>query len=341
MRFHATLRDDERDLFERELDSFVPPRVFDAHAHLSAKAHYQAGQYGQTQSESLPEVVGLDLYRDAVGGMLPGRQLDGLFIPGALAADPEMINGFIAEQIRDEPRCRGVMVVRPDMDADYVREQAQRLGMSGLKCYHLLTNRGAGQSAETTPTWDAEIPDYLPDHLVAVADELGLTITLHMVKARALAEPTNQVAIRDYCERYPNMRMILAHAARGFNPHHTLEGIGSLAGLDNVWFDCSAVTDCGAIEAILQAFGPERLLYGTDFTVSHFRGRCVAIGDSFLWLYEDSVDWSQASHTELRPIFVGLESLRCLKLAARHARLTDTQVEAVFHDNAAALLGVG
>jgi len=51
------------------------------------------------------------------------------------------------------------------------------------------------------------------------------------------------------------MRLILAHAGRGFNPHHTILGIDSLRGLQNVWFDTSAVTDSGAVEAIINAFG--------------------------------------------------------------------------------------
>ena len=56
----------------------------------------------------------------------------------------------------------------------------------------------------------------------------GLCITLHMVKARAVADPSNQHWIRHYCETYPDMQLILAHTARGFNPYHTIEGLAAL-----------------------------------------------------------------------------------------------------------------
>ncbi len=335
MIFATALRDDERELFQRELDAFVPPRVFDAHAHLYERSHFGPQSFANAYVDTMPQRMTLADYRRHVAGLLPGRTVEGLFIPMALDGDPAVINGFIAEQVRPQPRSRGAMVVRPEMEPDYIRQEVRRGGFASLKCYHLLAaNKPAG------PSWDADIPDYLPEHIVRVADECRLSIILHMVKLRALADPRNQEAIRHYCRTYPNMRMVLAHAARGFNPHHTVEGIGSLKGLQNVWFDTSAVTDCGAIEAIIDTFGHERVMWGSDFYVSHFRGRCVAIADSFVWLYEDSVDWSSAMHTRLQPVVVGLESLRCLKLAARHARLSDRQVDDLFWGNAARLYGI-
>jgi len=42
----------------------------------------------------------------------------------------------------------------------------------------------------------------------------------------------------------------------------------------------------------------------------------------------------------LQPVFIGLESLRVLKQAAWHRRLTDGQIEDIFANNARRLLGV-
>ena len=135
------------------------------------------------------------------------------------------------------------------------------------------------------------------------------------------------------CSKYPDVRLILAHAARGFNPHHTMQGIDALRGLSNVWFDTSAVTDSGAFESILRTFGPRRLLYGSDFPVSQIRGRCVAFGDSFLWLTAENTRF-EAPYGMVEPALVGHESLRSLKIAAQSVGLTDTDVEAVFYGNA-------
>lgn len=46
--------------------------------------------------------------------------------------------------------------------------------------------------------------------------------------------------------------------------YHTIEGIGSLAGLTNVYFDTGAICEAGAIHACIKAFGSKRVMYGSD-----------------------------------------------------------------------------
>jgi predicted TIM-barrel fold metal-dependent hydrolase len=330
---HVTEADLE--LFRRELDSFVPDVICDAHMHLWAKSHLPPTGY-EAFRELEEDVIDMAAYQQRMAELLPGRRVvGGLILPGSVGALREQIaaqNALTAAEVAGNPRWRGSMLVSPDMDPEHVRREVRRLGLSGLKCYHAQSGLSI--------TWDADIPAYLPEAQVKVAHEEGLCITLHMVKARAAADRSNQHWIRHYCETYPDMQLILAHAARGFNPYHTIEGLAALAGLPNLWCDTSAVADAGAYEAIIEVLGHERLVYGTDFPVSHLRGRCVAIGDGFVWLYDDTLDWQTASFQPLHPVFVGLESLRVLKQAAWHSRLTDSQVEDIFCNNGRRLLGL-
>jgi glutamate-1-semialdehyde 2,1-aminomutase len=113
-----------------------------------------------------------------------------------------------------------------------------------------------------------------------------------------------------------------------------------MQGVPNLWFDTAAVTDCGAFESIIRTVGHDRLLYGSDFFISHLRGRALAVGNGFIWLYEDTLDWTQFGHAEARPTLVGLESLRCLKVAALSLGLSDSQVEDIFCHNARRMLGL-
>jgi predicted TIM-barrel fold metal-dependent hydrolase len=318
----------DRELFGRELDSFVPDEICDAHMHLWAKSQLPpTGWEAFRQLEE--EIIDLAAYRRRMTELLPGHRVaGGLILPGAVAATGAQLvaqNELVAAQVAADKGWRGAMLVSPEMDPEYVRGEVRRLGLSGLKCYHVRSGKAV--------TWDADIPDYLPEAQVKVAHDERLSITLHMVKARAVADPSNQHWIRHYCETYPDMQLILAHAARGFNPYHTIQGLAALRGLPDLWCDMSAVTDVGACEAIIELLGHDHLLYGTDFPVSHLRGRCVAIGDNFVWLYDDTLDWDTVSFQPVRPVFVGLESLRVLKQAAWHRRLTDSQVEDIFSNN--------
>ncbi len=206
----SAARDVDREFFNRELASFVPDRVFDAHTHVWNAA------VASFASLDLPPTVGYDEYISLMEDLHPNRKLGALLIGSASPQRPDGRapgNQWVADQVaRDPTFYRGEFFIRPEDDPEWVRQEVRRLGLHGLKCYHTF--------ASQQPTWEVSIPDYLPERLVKVADEEGWVITLHMVRSRACADPDNIYWIRRYCEKYPNMRLILAHSARGFQPAH-------------------------------------------------------------------------------------------------------------------------
>ena len=325
------LREHEAAFFERELASFVPDRVFDAHCHLWPAEHDEA----VWNCNAWGEAVGFTDYRARVDLLHPGRDVAAMFLPlpEPNAALHPAQNDWITEQTHADPtgRSRGSYFVRPGDDPALVREQVRMRRLHGLKCYH--------NQAATKPTWEADIEAFLPEDLVAVADELGLTITLHMVKRRAVADPANIATIRRYCETYPNMRLILAHSARGFCAAHNVEGLPHLRGLDNLWFDTSANCDPMAHIAIIKTCGHERLMYGSDFHISHMRGLSLTAADGFLWLYDHTPVWGE-KQGRVEPVMVGLEHLRSIKWACWSLGLSDGQIEDIFWNNAARLFDV-
>lgn len=321
----------DRELFDRELNSYVPEKIFDAHAHWYRADHFPADSV-PALVKSGPPVAGSDEFDRQMELITPGRKTEGLFFPFPhTTVDVDAENEFLFEELKKRPQSRGQMLITMQQDPEFIRQTVRRCGFVGLKCYHVYSSR--------RPTFDSFIEEYLPEEQVRIAHEEGLSITLHMVRARALSDPANQQTIRRYCETYPNMRLILAHAARGFNAHHTIMGIESLRGLSNVWFDTSAVTDSGAIEAIINVMGHQRVLYGSDFPVSHLRGRCVALGDSFLWISADNAKLD-VPYAKLELALVGHESLRTLKVATMSTRLPDSQVEDIFYNNGVELFGL-
>jgi glutamate-1-semialdehyde 2,1-aminomutase len=316
--------DEDRNFFKRELETFVPDKIFDAHAHL-----YKLDTVSWPL-KGLPAEVGYQEYQALIQDIHPRRRTAALFIPDFSPGTKHLIpqgNEWISQQIRPTRDCVGGFWVKPEDDPEWVRQEVKRLKLRGLKCYHTM--------AGAAPTWDAQIPDYLPERLIKVADEEGWFITLHMVRSRAAADESNQSWIQRYCQHYPNMKLILAHSARGFQPAHNLEGLHALRKIDNLYFDTSANCEPIAHQAILRIIGHEKLLYGSDFFVSHWRGRSVAAADYFVWLYEETPVWGK-----INPVLIGLEHLRSLKWACWSERLTDAQVEDVFWNNAAKLFGI-
>ncbi len=318
------------EIWDRHLADFVPVDAFDAHAHLWRVR--DLGSPTPALAAAGPEVVTRATYDERLSMWMPGRcPSGGLYFPfPTRALDVEAANRHLAEEMKNDPQSRGLMIVTPRQDPGEVERQIQADRFVGFKVYHLF--------AERTDTLFAPAREFIPAWAWEIADQRGLSIMLHMVLPRALAEPENQRYIREHCVRYPGAKLILAHAARGFSGKHTVEGIEAIRGLDNVYFDTSAVCEPAAFEAILKVFGPTRLFFGSDFCVTEMRSRCVDLADGFLWLDEICADFRRSRFA--RPTFLGIESLLALKQACLNQYLTAGDIEEIFCLGARRLLGL-
>ena len=219
----ALIQAEDRDFFERELASFLPDRVFDAHAHVWAHRNMHPSR----RITSLPRDGDFKEFSRMLRALHPGRVCAANIFHRI--CPPEHFEGanlWTSRQVRCDSRYRGLFLTSPEADPEWLRQEVRRLGLAGLKCYHVY--------AKVKPTWEAQIPDFLPESHVRVAHQEGWAIMLHMVRSRACADPGNLRWIRHYCTTYPNMRLILAHSARGFQPAHNLEGLPHLKGLGSI-----------------------------------------------------------------------------------------------------------
>ena len=318
---YPEIRPHDLELYRQELAGFVPPNAFDAHAHLYTVQglNLDVG----TRSEDAAARQGIRRYQRSVSSWM-GEDCPkaGLYFAAPVSdrVDVAGENQFVEQEVAQNSGSRGLMLIRPRDDPHAAEAALRRKRFSGFKVYHVF--------ARAADTYRASIGAFLPDWAWQLADQYGLVVTLHLVRRRALSDPENQRYICEHCSRYPNAKLILAHAARGFCARHTIDGINSLRGLDNVFFDTAAICESGALESVLRLFGPSRLMFGTDWPVCNARGRCVSVGDGFFWLHEHTADFQTAAFCN--PTLIGIESLLALKQAAQTCRLSDSEVERVF-----------
>jgi glutamate-1-semialdehyde 2,1-aminomutase len=50
------------------------------------------------------------------------------------------------------------------------------------------------------------------------------------------------------------------------------------------------VTEAGATNAIIRAFGSKKVMYGSDWPVAEGRGKCISLGESFIWITPHNID---------------------------------------------------
>ena len=321
-------------LLAEELREFPPARVFDAHAHI-----WDEWAFGEISAFSAagPQKGTFEAWRDHLAPLFRDSTLiGGLFMPVCHPSGDDSMrrldaaNRFLVQELEKAPDSRGHLFIAPEYPVEAVVRYLENAHVVGFKPYHTWSGE--------KPTWQAPMHTYLPEWAWELADERELTITLHMVRDRAIADTENQREIREMCTKYPNARLILAHAARCFHAPNAV-GLSALRGLTNVWFDTSAICEAAPLVAILKEFGTKRIMWGTDFPVCEIRGRSVTIGDGFAWAQFDTLDWD-SSQVPANPVLVGLESLRAMREAAGILGLNRRDIEDIFCNNALRLLGI-
>lgn len=314
-------------LLDRVLEGFVPSRIFDIHAHLFHSRHFAEG--------SRPEFLepdrgyGMEAFQTAMRLWLPGREVDGLFF-GYPSAGNDRVgeNAWVQSQLDEKGNSRGLVLVAPGDDPAEVERLLSEGLFVGIKPYRLY--------AQVVDTKEAEIETFAPEWMWELCHRYKGVMMLHIMLAGGITDPRNVEAITRLCGRYPGCKLVLAHVARSFHYRHARDGLRHLVELDNVVVDTSAVTQAGAFRAALEVLGPKRVLWGSDYMVSEFRGSCITQGDGFSWIHPELVERGLTVFGQFTT--VGIESLMCLREACEDVGLTQSDVEDVFRENAIRLL---
>jgi len=224
-------------------------KIFDAHAHIFPEgiAHravdavgefYHLPMRGGGTSEQLLRLGG----EAGVGG----------YLVQAVATTPHQvssINDFIAKEAAAHREYVGFMTLHPAMDAPEAEiERAAGLGLCGIKLH------------PDFQVFDIDAPRALP--IYREAERRGLPILMHMGdERRDFSAPRRLAAV---LERFPGLRVIAAHLG-GYR--HWKEAQDCLTGSGALFDTSSSLAFLPPEEAaaLIDAYGTERVLFGTDY----------------------------------------------------------------------------
>ena len=311
-------------LLAEAVDGFLPESIFDIHAHVVEPTGYAPTTLGAHLNG---RTISPASYRKALEAILPGRRLTGalLFPFPAREHDRAAINRWMYDAIAGMPGgfdVRGLAIAAPHDEPGPVAQAMADGRCVGIKPYHFYAGR--------PDTSQVALDDFAPEWMWRLCDRHGAILMLHLMRDAAVSDPGNRETLLRMSEKYPGCQVILAHVARSFN-HRTARGLRALADRPNICVDTSAITEPEAIRLAIDVLGPRRVLYGSDYPISHMRGRCVTVGNQMLWLYAEE---NRAPAMTL----VGIESLLALRAACGQAGLGKDDVQHIFRDNALAVL---
>jgi len=334
--------DVDRAFWAEHLEGWLPKRIIDAHMHVSnaalRKEPMTEAMRRQFWVNEVADSMDAPTARRCMETVWPGREVTCVALgPPSLAFDVEASN----EYVRTECLASGwhaLSVLIPQWTAERVDEELARPGVLGLKPYYSLI----GRDPNTRDRYqEASIYEFLPHHVLEVADERGAWITLHVPKADRLPHPDNIREVKEIRERYPNIVLVIAHLGRCYTEPHAREGLPPLLDDPGLYFDISAVLNPDVLRLAFELFGPERLLYGTDNPVFYMRGRRQWKGRRYINRTNYPFFFNkerEAPEVEARYTLYMYEALRAIKGVCEDLGLERDAVRAVFHDNAERLI---
>lgn len=321
-------------VFQDELGPWLPHEVFDFHSHVYSP-ECVATRAGESTDPSMPSVCDyypLENYQIAMERLFPGKRLYGLvfntIVPGA---DLQAQNGYIAGCLKRAENLHGLMVCGLSEDEEGMEAELRSGQFLGLKPYWSYVTHEYG-----TNQADVTLEDMIPPGQRRLAERLGLIQMVHIPRLGRLADPVNVEGLLRLCEECPNSTIVMAHFGRAYFP----EAVGDLSRLPdcpNLHVDFSMVQSWEACEIMIDAFGPDKILFGLDMPVAQEKGKLLSANGQRHFFTKRMHPWSIHNSTgsyRMRCTFYAYEIVRAFKQASERVGLSRADVEKVFCGNA-------
>ena len=324
------ITDLDKQIWEEELSSFVPKKIYDIHTHIyrwefNLDNKKESGPY-QYQGKYFPE-VSMEVANLVDKIMMPARTVSRLSFPFPYnyPCDFELSNNYLAAEILKSKGSFGLILINPSMKEDAIERTIIKSNAIGFKPYRVYSKTGDAVNARIT--------DFMPEQQIKIAEKYGLIIMMHLSKKDAIADNENISDMIRLSEKYPNVKWILAHCARSYSAWAIEKAAKKLSGLPNVWYDCSTVCESDALDALYTGVGIDKIMYGSDDMIGPMRGKYIAFGKAWTALTPNNHSL-KLTHCDDRMTFIRYEQLRAMKRGARQIGLNTKQKNALFHDTA-------
>ena len=334
------LTDHDKKLYEEELAEFLPDKIIDVHIHI-----WLDGMLRQNEEEKgvvswpmlvAPHCSAEDLFH-SYAQMFPEKTVKPVLMTSPLARLDE--GNAYAAACAKKYGLPAYYCIRHDTPLDDIRKAIAEDGFCGVKPYQ-------NHSPAYIPANEIRIYDFITPEQLALMDELGAFVMLHISRPGRLRDPVNLGQMLEIDERYPNAKIIIAHIGRAYSPEDLGNAFDLLKDTKHLLFDFSANTQDKAMSACISAMGPERVLFGSDMPITKMRMYRVSENGRYInvvprGLYGDvSGDLNMRETDEENISIFMYEELLAFKRCAQELALARSDVEKIFYTNALRLFGL-
>ena len=261
----------DRAFYQRELQNFLPDTFIDCHTHIWLDEQNHFCEDTASRSCAWPNMVARDNsvedLQETNRLLFPGKQvISVLYGQPMVTIDLKRNNDYVAA-CAERLGWPALYISHPSQSCDSIeREIARHPCFRGLKVYLQF-------APSYIPSNEIRIYDFLPPEHLALANRHGWVVQLHIARPRRLADPLNYVQLREIEEKYPDLQLLVAHLGRAYADEDVGDALEYLKHTKKTVWDFTANTNQHVMERVLDLFGPDRFIYGTDFPIFRMKAR--------------------------------------------------------------------
>lgn len=335
---HLQARDSDNRFYQEHLQDWLPAFIVDAHVHVGLHANCGPVTQERLKANWAMEVGVFQSFEDLAKGyevLFPDSQVFALaFGIPFQEVDSDGENSYLLKTLHLNPgRLSVLALVRPDWPAEKV-EALLASGFAGLKPYPDFAPEGHQE---------VSIFSFLPHSHLKALDSAGGILMLHIPRAGRLADENNIREIFEIRQRYPSVRLVVAHVGRAYTLPNALAGLKAFDGTEGIYFDISANLNTEVFRLAIDTLGPQWLLYGSDLPITYMRGVREYEGDRYINYTDEPYSWNtnrKSVEEESQYTFYLYEEIFALRRAVESAGLGRQEFHQIMCHNGAALLGI-
>ena len=331
--------DYDKKVYNEQLKDFLPDKFIDLHAHLWKKEFepWGASNGGATWIDRVAEDLTIEDLVQTYRDLFPGK----IVIPnifGGITQNLKQCNDYVLESAK-KYRYPHMYRLAYDTPVEVMEREIIEGGFCGIKPY-------LSSKPDYIPNSEIRIFDFMPKEQFEVANRLGLVVLLHIPRSARLKDPVNIGELMEIEEKYPNVKLVVAHIGRAYSKEDMGDAFETLKHTKNMMFDFCANTCDYAIQKCLEYVGPERLLFGSDMPITKMRMYRIVENGEYInvvprGLYGDVSDDPRMRETDEKDITCFIyEELLAFKRVSEKLGLTKEDVNNIMCKNAERILGL-
>lgn len=336
------ITDADRSFYNSRIRDFLPETMIDVHSHIWDTNSRDEDEINRKQQRVVrwPSMVAdvnpVEEHLKTYRLLFPDKTVTPVVFSNLSdAATIDESNRYVSRASKKHG-LPALLYTMPEWTAAEVEERIVQNGFIGIKVYLNL-------SPAYIPVKEIRIFDFLPHHQLECINEHCWIVMLHIPRDGRLGDPVNLAQMLEIEERYPDLRLVIAHAGRAYCMSDTGNAFDVLSDTERMMFDISANCNEQVFDSLIQCVGPKRILFGSDLPILKMRTRRICENGTYINLVPGGLYGDVSADPHMREVsgseaenltFFMYEEIDAFRRAAEKNSLTEKDIRDIFYTNA-------